>query len=225
MSIIAGVLGICVMLLPGVLLSGEFVRGDAVTRICIGILLGLSIIVVSGVILGSVGLLSASGWICMLALLIAAAYSVVRRRTPISMFADKARWHLGSDGAWRCLACIVALLIGFGAYFRAVGEESGNVEFPVIEMWVLDQSYKNLMTVGLRNRESSDVELSVEAEMDGKFLFEWTTFKLRPGEALVRERVLPNSVGNSKIIARLFRGRDRGKVINEASLFIPSSSH
>lgn len=218
LSLIACLLGLGLMVLPGLLVSKYLIVEDKAGRLAIGIVLSFCMLILGGLLIAFTGRLDKIHWLGLIAVLIFVGSLVSGGLTRASReLGPSLRWPSRHAIVPTC-CCLTALGLSVLAYRKAVTDEATVVEFPVIEMWMLESRLGQTMKIGLQNRVPAETSLAIEISWNDMIIEKWPAVSLAPGETLVRETVLPSYKGSGKILARLFRDADREKVINEVSL-------
>jgi uncharacterized membrane protein len=183
---------------------------------------GLSIAatVLCGFALHFVGAMTREGWALTLCAITLAALWVAHRRG--------SRGFENRPYPWPPLrpVRIVAVFAAAGLALVAVAvarhETLARPEFAYTEFWMVPESGRGLVALGVKNAETAASSYDVEVSIDGSVAHVWRGIPLAVGESWKAEFTLPpQSAGAKGIQAWLFKDNDRSVVYRRVWLAPP----
>ncbi len=187
----------------------------------------IAMVLVTGLLLGSVGALTAIGW--FLALTTICLFLFVRSRRAIGNDAASPLAPVtGFSFTPKTIAvAVVVVSLSAGGIAQARYGAVTHRQFTYTELWMLpvDGTAFQTVTVGVRNREQRPTEYRLEIRVDDRAVERWPRFTLADDEERVERIPVPVVAGVSKRIeARLFRDANDRVLYRQAWLSTQTSS-
>ena len=178
------------LVLPGWAVLGAFgqLARPLVERFLFVVGLSIALAVLDGFVLNSIGRLTPLGWGVGLAgtTIAASAFRPVTFPSlPHPTEATLSRRPSGAQVALFALAALIATLAVANARHGALAQR----QYDYTELWVVPSGSRDgtLVTLGIRNMESTEASYRVELVADGEVIGRWLPFSLAPNEAATQQ--------------------------------------
>ena len=111
---------------------------------------------------------------------------------------------------WHGATLALALLLATGAYAMAIRDETSQLQFRYVELWMLPPANVGLgrLSIGVHSVEAETQRFDLEITLDGRPFAIFRSVTLAPGDTWTKEIQVPVSASTQKAEAKLIRPHD-----------------